>query len=303
LNVSPTPIGKPNQAPPAPQPNNNNQPTGDPNAPKSDTPPQTAINYYAGELGDKLLEKLKTRIEVGQFGEVLKTFSAPSTTGVPNGGFPQGGVNLNPNVPKPITAFKAQGVSPGIVYLGVDKVAGLQNKAKQEGLDGLVVFDIDVSASRTAVVNVTKMTVFNLNKKEPIYVSKQLKNIQVDKDRKEAKGGVDPVDDTFEKMFAAVDNVFKLDDVPETLSKESITAYVMKQVDAAPAHKLPLVLEIMFYQEKGLISPEDAKVAYEKLLGAEGAAITGTPAERKAAIDKLLPKGGVANGGGKRLGS
>jgi hypothetical protein len=302
LPVGPTPIGKPNQAPPQPA-TGNNQQTGDPNAPKSDTPPLTAIDYYTGELGQKLLEKLKTRIEVGQFGEVLKTFSAPSNTAIPNAGYPQGGVNLNPNVPKPISAFKPQGVSPGIVYLGVDKLAGLQNRAKQEGLDGLVVFDVDVTASRTAVVNTTKMSVFNLNKKEPVYVSKQLKNIQVEKDRKEGKGSTDPVDDTFEKMFAAIDNVFKLDDVPETLSKESITAYVMKQVDAAPQHKLPLVLEIMFYQEKGLISPEDAKVAFEKLLGAEGAGITGTPAERKAAIDKLLPKGGVGLGGGKRIGS
>lgn len=284
------------------QPNSGgNNAGGDPSAPQPGAPPQTVLEYYTGELGTKLLDGLRTRSEQGQFGEVLKLIA-----GTP-------GVNANTSSPpvdrngKPIVP-KVQSLAPGIVFLGQGKDKDLLAKAKEEELDALIVFAVGVQPSRTVVTNTTKMIVYDVAKGTEVFESKAIKATVVEIVRKEGKGN-DPVDEMMEKFFATLDGNYKVGELPATATPDKAAIFANKLAESASANKLPILLAILFFQDKASMPAADAKVAFEKLMGPEIAVqLLGDVPSRQKAIAPLLPKlpaGPNAPGGlgtGKRLG-
>lgn len=282
---NPAPIGRP-QAGQTPPQNNSGQQGGDPNMPKPDAPPLTVLDYFTAELGTKIVDGLRTRVDVGQFGDVLNQYRDGSPVAPPADDANKAAV------------FKPSMIAPGVVFIGVERggAAGqkeLMTTAKKEGLDALVIFDINVSPSRNFIGNNTKMMLWDVSKNEALHSSKILKNTAVEVARKEAKG-TDPVEEVMERFFAVVDATYMLDDLPMQLNETNVAARVQKLTETPPAEKLPLLLEITFWQQRGLLSPESAAVAYEKLLGPDGAKLLGTPEERMSVMKKLLPKTGPA---------
>jgi hypothetical protein len=297
----PTPIGRvANSSPPSSNPGNGQG--GDPNAPQPGAAPLVVLDYYTAELGTKLVDGLRTRIDIGQFGEVQKTYAATTT----DPAMAQQASDPNNPAAKAM-AGKPKAIVPGVVFLGVERggAAGTKDliaKAKKEELDALVVFDINVSPTRTVIANNTKMMLLDLTKGESIHATKLLKNTAVEVARKEARGE-DPVDEVIERLFAIVDSTYKLEEFPEALNEANVTTRVQKLTETPPANKLQTLLEIAFWQQRGLISPDTAKIAYEKILGPDGAKLAEEGAGRDAVVQKLLPKGGgVQPGSGKRLG-
>jgi hypothetical protein len=300
----PAPIGRPSTGPPpAPQPNAQ---ATDPAAPQANAPPTKVIDYYTAELGTKLVEGLRTRVDDGQFGEVLKAYG-PNAGGAP--GVPgQGPIGVGIGVGDPngaaakALAGKPMAIVPGVVFVGMERGGtasqrDLINRAKQEQLDVLVIFDVNVSPTRTTVQNSTKIMLYDLSKGESLHASKILKNVVVEAARKDAKG--DPVEEVIERFFTVVDSTFKLEDLPAALNEGNVTARVQKLTDSPPTNKLATLLEIAFWQDRGLLSAENAQAATEKILGPAAS----DPAKRKAAIEKLLPKSvGAAGDPGRRLG-
>lgn len=301
----PSPIGRVvmnNTSSPPP----GNQPGGDPNAPQPGSPPNTVLDYYTTELGTRLVDGLKTRIEQAQFGEVLQLIvNTPAAAFNPGGFNPAGGAQIGgPNAGRPQAAPKTQPLMPGVMFLGVGKEKELLAKAKEEGLDALILYEIKVEPTRTVVVNTTKLTIYDVTKGTETGGSKVIKTNVVEAARKEKKG-VDPVDDAFEKLFASMDTTYKMGDLPANIMPVHIAARVTKLADSAPENRLPVLLEIAFYQTKGLITEEEMSAAFAKLLGPEvSKELVGTPAERQKAIATLLPKASspTVPGGGKRLG-
>lgn len=278
----PAPIGRPQSG--APQ-QSGNQQGGDPNMPKFDAPPMTVLDYFAAELGPKVVEGLRTRVDIGQFGDVLLKYRDATTS-------PQSSPSSTPDATKS-PVFKPLAAAPGITFLGVEKggTIGLKElvaTAKKEGVDALIVYDIAVVPGRSFVTNNTKLLLYDINKAEPLlHTSKILKNTAVELARQD---GDDPVEDVMEKLMTAVDETFILADLPEALNEANVTARVNKLAETPPDNKLPLLVEIAFWQKRGLLSPENATIANEKILGPDGAKLAGTPEERMAVVMKLLPK-------------
>lgn len=279
----------------------------DSGAPQPGSAPSTVIDYYTSEIGPRILEGLQVRHEQGSFGDVLTLFASSGATGS-SPVAPAGPVfgEQRPGARRSTT----QPIVPGIVFLGVGKAPELLKKARAEGLDALIVFDVDVKATRTAVVNTTRLNLIEVSKNAALYTPLPLNAITVEKARQDGKAD-DPVDTAIEKFFEAVDSSLVLEDLPANLPAEAVAARVAKIASSSPESKLGTLVEIVFWQDQGLLDEAKAKEAFETLLGPEqGAKMAGSDDERREVIDRLLPRRAMeqtrpelrgTRGGGARL--
>jgi hypothetical protein len=182
----------------------------------------------------------------------------------------------------------------------------LVKKAKEQDLDGMIMVDVGVSPTRAVVINSTRLMLFDATAGKPLYSSPPLKATVVETQREQGRGD-ELVDNLMEKFFAAVDEHFTMSELPEGLNQTNVTSRVQRLVESPPANPLETLAEVAFWREQDLITDETAEAAYVAILGAEGSKLMGEPAERKAAIQKLLPRAGTdrgagGNGDGRRIG-
>jgi hypothetical protein len=307
----PAPIGRVIQ-----NPGNSGNNGPDPSAPQEGADPQSVIDYYSSEIGTKMLEGMQTRREQGQFGEILNTITQADDPNNNNNINNRGGAPYNQpqHDPAAIAARALAGkpfpIAPGLVFLGVGKQADLLKKAKENDLDAVILVDVGVSPTRTVIINSTRLMLLNGATGKSLYASTPLKATVVETQREQGRGE-NLVSDLIEKFFAAVDEQFTLSELPAGLNQTNVTAQVQRLTASPPPNPLETLLEVAFWREQDLITDETAKAAYVAILGPDGAKLMGDMAERKAAIQKLLPKSGDrtgdsggsgASGEGRRIG-
>ena len=166
-------------------------------------------------------------------------------------------------------------IIPGVMLVGVGKKAALVEKAKRMGLDALIVFNVNVSKTRSSgkTSSLTKMTIINLqdSDNEVVYNSKALKDTIV-ADQKEK--GMTPVKSAVDAAFKSnADLQFKAAELPGVLTddKEKGMEHVKKRVDKLVEnpgnHPLPVAIEILNWRQQGLVDDQLAIDSLNKIFG------------------------------------
>ncbi len=184
-----------------------------------------------------------------------------------------------------------------MIYLGTGTASTLKRKAAQQGVDVLLLFDVDVSRnSRTGVVRTTtKATIYDMYKNSALVKLKSLSNIKVQNER--AKGD-DPVNDWIDDLVAKIDDTSRglvMTDLPAGLKPEHAKGRVERlaaDYASAPGNPLPILTEIAFYYHRKLIDDELRTRVYQQILGKEaGEKLSlGNAQERLDVLQRWMPK-------------
>ena len=220
--------------------------------------------------------------------------SPPGGPGGP-GGFPgamPGAMPGGPGAAAAVAPANGDQLLPGVFMLGEGKQNEIVKKAAEEGIDVVILYDVEVTKAGQNVVNTTKISFINVATKEVIYSGASLTNGLVAKAREDKKKNGDPVEAEMEKMFGMVDEKLVGGAFPANAKPEKVATFVDKLADGKPANPLPALAEIRFFRSKELITSEKMIEAYGKLLGAEvGPKVaSGDPAEVLASLGKWLPE-------------
>lgn len=272
-------------------------------APPSD--PKQLLRYCTGDLGDKLLERLDMRRthEDGYYGAVLKEApggwvvenktgdgmggSAPSisTSGSEMaGGYNPSGYGIAGGAPEQLI--------PGVTMVGLGAVKDLLERANQRNLDLLIVFDVDVTRLRTGTErNETTVSIYLVGSGKQIRSAKPTNNIKVYTDRQDLRDkSKDPVELIIDDLLVGfADEHFKAQVLPD-LKPDQALHRVSSLVASAYENPLPVLAEIRYYHTHKLITDDELKGAYQKLIGDEAGEklATGSTEEKKQAIAKWL---------------
>lgn len=258
--------------------------------------PQEELDFYTGELGTKLLTKLKAKLDAGTFGLVLKDaskavplvlrekdpnnnaggFAGAGGMRPPAGMMPAGMMPMPGGGPMPGSGedgdagAPAAGLSgqliPGLTLLGVvENVKELTELVAATPVDVVFIFDVKVRPATASnwVNNDTRLRVAPAAKiTEALYTSKVINNKGATEARKK-KGGEDPVNQEITSALAAVESGsatlpgYKLEALPPAVTSEVALKRIQALAAAKPDNALPLLLEARFYVAKKLLKPEE----------------------------------------------
>jgi len=271
--------------------------------------PAELLNFYTGELGDKIIEELTSRIEDGKYGAVmqraLESFEAPipapaanDGSSAPSGGYaptpggyaPMGGYGPQPDGAAAAAAkagpFKPGGLIPGVVMLGEGNERELIRTAEDQQVDFLILFDVTVRASsKDTASNTTKIRVMSLEKaRQPapakdaeaegakpreIYSSKSINNRLVESARE--KNEDDPMETEVTSMLAAIDAEVSAAPLPEKLNAEIATKRATFLASQELDNPLATLAEIRCYHAKKLLTNQQLSELYGLILGPDKA--------------------------------
>ena len=224
----------------------------------------------------------------------------PGMRGPGMGGPGMGGPGTRGNAPQLSTDPKlppgSSPLAPCLTFIGVDEASKLMKKAWQDGYDGLMLFEVTIGVNRTYnfVLNDTMVRVVQPNAVpkdvKRIYVSKSFNNIQFAKTK--AKGEPDGLSEAIEKIIKGTEEGLALQSFPAALTPEIIaTKRIPTLVKDTDVSVLDRLSEVNLYYYKGFIDETRKADAFEQIAGQPGRVIaTGSPAERLAAIEKLLER-------------
>jgi hypothetical protein len=275
------------------------------------------VSKYAGEIGDVLLAAFQERVTQGKFGRVLQDASGGSGSGSGGrggggrgdfgaegygggyaGGFEggRGGGSAGASGGSGAESDVSM-ITPGLTFIGTGTDRELLEKAREEGVDLLVMLDVEVKMSpRTRLtINETRVLIVDLDPKKrgrdaQFVRTKSLNNQKVQHARKEEKD--DGVDKAIEKVTKWVDENAVMIPLPEALNKSIVRKRVGGLVTAKHDDPLPILAEIKFWNRRDLLDDDIMLKAFGMLVGEEVAntLINGTAEEREAALEKWLPK-------------
>ncbi len=216
------------------------------------------------------------------------------------GGPGMGGPGMRGNAPllssDPKLPPGSSPLAPCLTFIGVDEASKLMKKAWQEGYDGLMLFEVTIGVNRVIqkVTNDTLVRVVQPNSVpkdvKRIYVSKSFNNIQFA--RSKDKGEPDGLEEAIEKIIKGTEEGLALQSFPAALTPEIIaTKRIPTLVTDTEVSVLDRLSEVNLYYYKGFIDEIRKADAFEQIAGEPGRVIaTGAPAERLAAIEKLLER-------------
>ena len=301
-------------------------------------PSTEVLAQTVGELGDELQRLLREKIQSGDYGEILVQLGSmasppagggPGSTGFgggypgrPGGGYPGAwwrcgtGLCPVPGMSAPGFARRSGGavecgtgaaagagsitsLMAGVSLLGKGSSKELLKKAADQGIDVLVVFEVEVTENRktSLITNETRIVVYDVATGESIEKSKSLNNITIQKFRaEEEKDEEDPVTSSFDKIFTALDSDsergLKMRKMPAEIRPEHVQSRVAAILASEDFERLPALAEIKFFCHRGLVSSGLLEKSFQKVLGeAEGAKLaSGTEDERVEVISTLLPR-------------
>jgi hypothetical protein len=177
------------------------------------------------------------------------------------------------------------------MMLGTGKQKELLELAKLNGLDLLAVFDVTVSvSSQDEPKNSTMLTVYDVKTGEKVVSTRHLTNLAYAKAREEGRD--DQIETELDKIFQEnTDTKYKASAMPDTLKADIAASRVARLLEQEYTNPLPVLAEIRYYMESGLISESDFLSAAEKLIGPENAKKLGDSdvAVREEAIKPWLP--------------
>lgn len=257
------------------------------------------LDYYTGDIGEELLVRFKNRIDRTDYGVVLKdelekAMESRSSDdddfyedrigrgnrGGRGGGNPYGGGGYgnsrgdDDDDDKP-DGDKIEQLLPGVTLVGVAGTADLLQRAREQGIDLLVICDVvaDPNRVRRFVDTSTRVRLYDVATEEQLAVSGKINNVEIQKLRVD-----NPDDETVinevGKVFVDVDKRYRAKDFPNVSSEKGQKA-VINFVRNAIAHpsKDPLwkLSEIRFYESQGGLKPEHALAAMKKILPSQAA--------------------------------
>lgn len=290
---------------------------------------RSSLDYYTGELGESLLEKLEAKVDEGVFGDVQREMDMPAAApanqgftaagafpGAPGidaaaGGPGEDGPGAEPGFDDaPAVGGAGRGkdeagsIRPGITFLGMaSSKEALEKMAKEQGVDVLIAFDVKVQRpSKTKIVsNSTKISVLLVDRPQdvPVHTSVVLTNVKVAAEREKNRDG-DPVDEEIDKLMAKLEAYTSASGVPQTLKVSPFLESLAPQhaanrvtsLTASPTdHPLAVLAEIKLYHSKKLISDQQFQDAAKVFLRDKAELLAkGKEDERRKALDSLLPK-------------
>ena len=157
----------------------------------------------------------------------------------------------------------------GVTMLGEGKSAReIQDKARKEGIEVVVVFDIEVVQSRGILQNTTALEVYDSRKGDIICKSGNLLNTRVESERESGKG-TDSVDAEINKLFTAIDSKLQMGEFPSGISADAVEKQVAKLSEQKFANPLPVIAEFAYYHKRKLISSEILAESANKVVGKE----------------------------------
>jgi hypothetical protein len=286
-----------------------------------------ALEYYTGELGTLFLEKLEEKIDEGLFGDVQREMGAAGNANAGGfagaGGFPGapgafGGDIAGGAAPDDVAGGGApaagggqrngkgsepQGIRSGITYLGTGSKDALEKKAREQGLDVLVLYEVNVlRPGKTGIVNNTtkiKLMLVDQADEAPIHTSVALTNVKVANDREKGKDP-DPVEDEIGKLIAKVESyvtaagqeqTLKVGPIPENLTAQPVANRVTNLTASQSENPLRDLAEVKFYHAKKLLTDKQFQDAAKAILKDKAELLSkGKEDERRQALASLLPK-------------
>jgi hypothetical protein len=279
--------------------------------------PAGTMYYYTGDLGDRLVKHLNKRRtgSSSSYGALLqqmptqdissvlpkddnRTSNRPFNRNIANN-IREEDLAIDPSAAaKPADEEDEQQVygtlQPGVMLCGVGSEKDILKRAKNLGLDVVLVLNVTVmGSSRTKVAkkSLTKISVYNATDGKKKYSSSALDHTSVWKTRSTNKDPKrDPVEIKVNQMFEkAGDPLYSLQKLPE-LKSSQVKDRVAK-ITANPQNALPVAIEILNYHRKGLLTDDETKASLAKMFGEDGAValISGSPDEKSQAIVKWLP--------------
>jgi hypothetical protein len=261
-----------------------------------------SVDTYAAELGTRVLESLTTRIERGDYGEFMKsaatqTVEAPkANTGYgssSSGGYGHQGRGGTQKAEE--NTFPQ--IMPGIVFVGEGQEKRLVEKAREQDLDVLLIFQVRASVTRKGVpMNNTKMLLYEVASGKQVFDGTNINNVQVSAQRQKGVAA-DGIEEATNELFEAADARFSMQEMPDLNPEHALLRVGMLVGDDSSSpvpvtNPLPVLVEIHYYEARKLITTEQLVQAYQRLLGdGPGAKLaTGTADQRKDVIDRWLPR-------------
>lgn len=189
-----------------------------------------------------------------------------------------------------------QAITPGLIYVGVGSQAELMERAAMHDVDGVFVFNIDVTENRRMgiVQNKTRLRLVLANGKA-VGATSTLLNTEVE--RKRARTGEDDLQENMDRFFASIGDSLKLSPMPALQPQHAVSRVkqLLTQREKLPEEEEPSMdLKIMFetrlFHSKGLLTEEEAAMVYQILLkGNEGVVLVqGKPDDRRLVLEEML---------------
>lgn len=215
-------------------------------------------------------------------------YGAPGMDGTPGGSTRGGDRDAREDEP--------QQILPGLVMLGVGQGAGrreaLLDRAREQGLDVVVMFQVEVSENRRngIINNTTRTVLYDVAKREPVKdtPARALNNMRVQNDR-EKRPDRDPVPEVADQLFTFIDEHLVMRDMPQGINAEN----TLRRVGQLLQSETPVwerLNEVRFYRSRNLLSQSDLEKAFERMLGEKlGPSLAkGNADKKKEAIASLI---------------
>ena len=279
------------------------------------------LDYYGGDVGDELVLRLQMRIERGYYGEILKDavdealsqgddedgfggggYGRGGGDGYGGGGYGGGGYGGggrgDDDDEKP-DSERIEQIMPGVTMIGEShSLPTLMDRAKQQGVDVLVILDVTAEANHKLriVNNTTRVRLYEVGTGEQVAVSGSIKNVEIQKAGPEDQTIIDEMD----KIFKVADADYKLDEFPAKANPATAIKLVQGLLSQQTNNPLWQLSEVKFYHDKGLLKDTHLASAFKRVAPQQAAKLEKISDE--AEIRKLLGDWMVVEMPGRPLG-
>lgn len=267
------------------------------------------LTYYGGDLASTLLEELEQRFKrepaYGQmWPKVTAKVMLPDTVSRRNES--PVGTSGGSGIADPSTAGSGgpaamgpgfggrasgppEGLFPGLTFLGEGNFSELVRKAKNEGLDGLILIEHRASIVRSTGATTSQTTVkfFTAADGKEKASTAQLGYATV---ANQVSDGKDPVGKELSSLLTKVDRFVAVGEMPP-LTEELAKARLESIAETSKNDPIPFVNEVNYYLQKGWLIEEDAQAFIIRVLG-EPAALalwSGDFDKQKTALGRWIP--------------
>ncbi len=225
--------------------------------------------------------------------EQMREAAMQEGSGSEFGGFGVGG-NGRAAPPAPISIGPAPLVPPsdalpmwvpGIVYVGEGRSDETLVKAKEEGIDLLLHFDILARKGRgDEVKHTSRCRIFQVSTGKSIVVSKAIDSDDAFQLTRTGRGSnSDYVAEQLSTMWSLVDREMTVVAMPQ-LTSDMAKKRVGSLVTSLPKRPLEALAEIRSYESAGLLSPEDVTLAFDLIAGEDAMKCLFAPIEERRQI-------------------
>jgi hypothetical protein len=290
---------------------------------EEETDPAKQFDDLAADVGREMVAELRDMLDDGDFGKLFeyerqKTDDGSGSSRIAGMRLETGGAAYGPRAPGSTSTSTpgtpdevAEQASRGLVILGSGDRKTLQDAAVEAEVDVLLIAEITTKNNRSTdpAVEFTLTDVATKKRfaqSDPIPLPSTGGSASYNPGNNSASSATADADSrkkNMAKWLSTFESTLKFKEVPK-LPADKVLTQATKVVGAGKQkNPLPLLLELRFYQALGALKPDEALPLVQKVVGDEAKAqaiVTGTPEERKAALEEyVLPvptEPGVATG-------